>query len=91
MIELGLHSMSLFTSELTPLQLPLTRPFYYPSLDEDEIVILGCNQGSGERIIACESLKDMQYLYDQCLTGWATDVKWYSAKRPKFAFKKEET
>lgn len=62
------------------------RPDKMPYLDEkkQERVIAGYDQGLGERMLVCETLEDMQMLYDKYTAGWAITLNWYKGEDPGF-------
>ncbi len=61
------------------------RPTKMPSLpSKDHRVICGYDQGLGERLFVCESLEDMQELYDAYYGGLALRIHWYSGADPGF-------
>lgn len=60
------------------------RPTRMPSLEEGESVICGYDQGLGERMIVCESVEDMQQLFDAYAGGGALRIAWYAGKDPGF-------
>jgi len=83
MIELGKKD-EIFGAELLQLLQLYGRPSSLPHLSGEEKVICGYDQGLGERIIVCESLEDMQKLYDAYATGGALRIHWYKASDPGF-------
>lgn len=60
------------------------RPTAMPHLGGQEMVIAGYDQGLGERMIVCESLEDMQQLYDNYARGYALTLNWYAGDDPGF-------
>jgi hypothetical protein len=79
MFELGKRS-EIFSAELLePLSI-YGRPSQMPSLPQGHDVICGYDQGLGERMIVCESLEDMQQLYDSYARGYALRIYWYSGE-----------
>jgi hypothetical protein len=60
------------------------RPTQMPFLRGDDKVICGYNQGLGERMIVCESLEDMQELFDKYAQGYALQISWYIGPDPGF-------
>lgn len=54
-----------------------------PPSNEDPI-ICGYDQGLGERMIVCETLDDMQQLYDAYARGGAVRIQWYVGPDPGF-------
>jgi hypothetical protein len=82
MKELGKKSETFGNDLLKPVNL-FKRPTEMPKLGEGERVICGYDQGLGERMIVCDSLADMQTLYDAgIVNGGALRVKWYTAPDP---------
>ena len=53
------------------------RPTSFPFAGPDKVVVCGYDQGLGERLIVCESLQDMQVLYDKYAAGYALTIHWY--------------
>ncbi|HSI20570.1 MAG TPA: hypothetical protein VLA04_02600 [Verrucomicrobiae bacterium] len=84
MIELGKKNEIFGADELQPLRGFHGRPTTLPTVPKDHKVICGFNQGLGERIIVCESLEDMQHLYDSYAQGYALSIHWYSGEDPGF-------
>lgn len=60
------------------------RPTSFPRLQKDEKVIAGYDQGLGERMIVCDSLEEMQELYDLYARGSALRIKFYADPDPGF-------
>lgn len=56
----------------------LGRPTRFPVLLGDDKLVAGYDQGLGERMIVCESLEDMQQLWDSYAAGWALNLNWYA-------------
>jgi hypothetical protein len=65
---------------------PDGRPVSMPSIPNDHKVVCGYDQGLGERMIVCESLEEMQTLYDAYARGGALRIHWYHAPDPGFVF-----
>ncbi len=84
MIELGKKSECFGTERLVPLQKVYGRPTQLPYVPEGSKVICGYDQGLGERLFVCESVEDMQQLYDSYARGGALTIKWYSGDDPGF-------
>lgn len=59
------------------------KPTSMPRVGNDEVVICGYDQGLGERLIVCESVQDMQSLYDGYAAGGALQIHWYRGKVAK--------
>lgn len=53
------------------------RPTKLPRLGASQCIICEYDQGLGERLIVCESLGDMQELYDNYFRGGAISIRWY--------------
>lgn len=53
------------------------RPTRMPITTRDELVICGFDQGLGEKLLVCESLEDMQELFDKFNQGYALRIAWY--------------
>jgi len=88
MIELGKKSEIFGAEKLEPLN-PISfggigRPMVMPRVPQDHKVICGYDQGLGERIFVCETLEEMQYLYDAYARGGALRIHWYSGPDPGF-------
>ena len=79
MFELGKKS-EIFGAELIKSLSVSGRPSRMPSLPQGHDVICGYDQGLGERMIVCESLEDMQQLYDSYARGGALRICWYSGE-----------
>lgn len=63
-------------------QKPITirgRPTSMPSLQKDERVVGVYDQGLGEKMGVCNSLEEMQDLYDAYARGLAITLKWVIA------------
>ena len=86
MIELGKKDEIFGVEKLKPLgeQVGSNRPTEMPRLGPDHKVICGYDQGLGERMIVCESLEEMQQLYDAYAKGGALHIHWYSGSDPEF-------
>jgi len=83
MINLGKKADVIGADELR--ELTVTTPItQLPSLPANHRVICGFEQGLGEKLIVCESLSDMQELYDSYRQGGALRIKWYSGENPGF-------
>lgn len=83
MIELGNKDKIFGAESLESLEIS-GRPQSMPSVSSGWKVICGYDQGLGERMIICESLADMQGLYDMYYQGGARDIHWYVGKDPGF-------
>ncbi len=85
MYELGKKDevIGLKVTDLVPLSDIWQRPTSMPRVGENEVVLCGYNQGLGERMIVCESLQDMQELYDAYAGGGALNILWYRGKTTK--------
>jgi len=76
----GVDDPAIFRRVTDTEMFPLTgRPTRKPTLPEGWDVVAGYNQGLGERLIVCESLEDMQTLYDAYARGGAIALDWYAA------------
>lgn len=85
MIELGKKSELFGVELLQPLEI-FGRPTSMPYLSGDDKVICGYDQGLGERMFVCESLEDMQILFDGYARGGAISIHWYKGPDPDFIF-----
>jgi hypothetical protein len=56
------------------------RPIAFPKLREGDSLICGYDQGLGERLFVCDSLDDMQTLYNAYAGGGAFRVSWYTGE-----------
>lgn len=56
------------------------RPDAMPNVGGNECVICGYDQGLGETLYLCETLSDMQELYDAYAGGYALRICWYRGK-----------
>ena len=83
MINLGKKDQVFGADQLIPLKIE-GRPTQLPTTPEESKVLCEFNQGLGERIIVCNTLEEMQELYDAYATGGALRIKWYHAKDPGF-------
>lgn len=84
MIELGKKEEIFGLELLAPIALH-GRPSVMPTVPDDhKVVICGYNQGLGERMIVCETLEDMQALYDAYARGGALEIHWYHGPDPGF-------
>jgi len=81
MFELGKRDECFGTELLRPITLSgFGRPTSFPSVPTGHSLICGYDQGLGERLIVCESLEDMQTLYDGYAQGGALTIKWYTGE-----------
>lgn len=64
--------------ELETLNIAGGRPATMPVVPEGSSLICGYDQGLGERMFVCESLEDMQTLYDAYAAGGALSINWYT-------------
>ena len=63
--------------ELKPLTgAPYNRPTTMPFLSEGQKVVGVYSQGFGEKILVCDTLADMQSLYDSYARGMALRLRW---------------
>lgn len=83
MHELGKKNNVLGVDQLIRLDIS-GRPKQVPILTGHYQVICGYDQGLGERLFVCESLEDMQELYDACARGGALQINWYTGEDPGF-------
>jgi hypothetical protein len=83
-VELGKKDEIFGADKLKPIALPPGRPETMPRIQPEEQVICGYDQGLGERMIVCESLEDMQTLYDAYARGGALGIQWYTGEDPGF-------
>jgi hypothetical protein len=60
------------------------RPTDFPQLREGDSLICGYDQGLGEHLFVCESLEDMQHLYDAYARGGALHIRWYTGEDAGF-------
>jgi hypothetical protein len=58
------------------------RPTRMPFVPDGQRVICGYNEGEGERVYICETLEDMQELYDYCVKNKISQINWYLGKDP---------
>ena len=67
---------------LRPIFLQGSCPTMIPSLYKREsAIIAGINQGIGEILILCESIEEMQYLYNELyLRGRVFSLRWYGCE-----------
>lgn len=88
MIELGKKNEIFGAERLKPLgfsQLQTwNRPVVFPLLAAGHKVIAGYDQGLGERMIVCDSLEEMQEVYDNYAKGGALRLQWYAGPDPGF-------
>ena len=83
MIELGMKGAVAGANLLKPLDIH-GRPIAMPSLLPGHKVICGYDQGSGERLLVCDTLAEMQKLYDNYYSGAAITINWYQGQDPGF-------
>jgi hypothetical protein len=74
MIELGKRTNEV----LAPIADVFEPPLEFPSVPRGSRVICGLDQGLGERLFVCNSLADMEQLYDAYARGDALRISWYS-------------
>lgn len=84
MFELGKKDEIFGADKLVPLRDVYGRSERLPFLKKDESVIAGFDQGLGERILVCETLEDMQQIYDAYARGFALRLNWYRGDDPGF-------
>lgn len=77
MNELGKRA-EVFNSDLLEPMSVVGRPNSFPVLKDGKSLVCGYDQGLGERLIVCDSLEDMQELYDAYAAGGALRIKWYT-------------
>ena len=56
------------------------KPTSMPRVKDDESVICLFDRGIDQKLYVCESLADMQQLYDSYAQGWALHITWYKGK-----------
>jgi hypothetical protein len=83
MIELGKRSECIGEDSLVLLEI-VGRPCELPRHPAGHKVICSYDDGSDERLFVCESLKDMQQMYDGFARSGARGIKWYWAENPGF-------
>jgi hypothetical protein len=64
-----------------PIQGLYGRPTLMPYLAKDEMVIGVYDQGLGKKDALCNSLEDMQRLYDSYASGMALTLEWFIESR----------
>src|SRR5438270_12247091 len=84
MYELGKKDEIFGAELLREVQGIYGRPTSMPRLGKGDKVICGYDQGLGERMFVCESLADMQQLYDAYYQGGALQIHWYVGPEPGF-------
>jgi hypothetical protein len=91
MVELGMKSEIFGAELLVPITLGFGqkdiatgRPIRMPEVPQGHKVICGFDQGLGERMIVCESLDEMQQLWDAYAKGFALHIHWYHGEDPGF-------
>lgn len=84
MIQLGKKSECFGVEKLQKLTDVYGRPTKIPFLNGDQKVICGYDQGLGEVLFVCETLEDMQELYDAYARGGALSIYWYKGADPGF-------
>ena len=85
MIELGKKNEIFGADRLEIINGLYGRPTQMPRLPSaTHKVICGYDQGLGERMIVCESLEEMQQLYDAYARGSALRINWYIGDDPGF-------
>ena len=85
MRELGKKNEIFNADKFQTLRKLYGRPISMPHLpSSDHKVICGYDQGMGERMFVCESLGDMQDLYDSYVQGSAMKIYWYITECPGF-------
>lgn len=62
--------------KLTPLPNIYGRPTSMPSIENGQRIIGIYDQGLGEKKMVCNSLSDMQSLYDKYSKGFALTLRW---------------
>ncbi len=65
------------SSSRRPIQGLYSRPTSMPCLGKNEKVIGVYNQGLGKKDMPCNSLEDMQQLYDSYASGMALTLEWF--------------
>lgn len=84
MQQLGKKSEVLVADKLQKLTDVHGRPTKLPFLHGNEKVICGFDQGLGEVLYVCDTLEDMQQLYDAYAKGMALSIYWYKGADPGF-------
>jgi hypothetical protein len=66
--------------DLQPLTDIWKRPTLMPHLSEEQVLVCTYDQGIRVLVIVCESLRDMQEVYDNYATGGALNLQWFRGK-----------
>jgi hypothetical protein len=53
------------------------KPLRFPQLPSDHVLVCVYNMGMGEILNVCETIKDMQTLFDEHLRGTTISLEWY--------------
>jgi hypothetical protein len=81
MYELGRKEQAVGTKVSNLIEVHYMRPTSFPLVSPGEAVICGYNQGLGEHLFVCESLDDLQELWDRYATGYTLGctltIAWY--------------
>ena len=70
-------------NNLVLLDLPFERPISIPHTTVDSVVICGFDRGIYVIMYVCESLEDMQELFDSYAKGMAVNIRWYTGEIPR--------
>lgn len=90
MIELGKKSEIFGVDSLRQLkpnvdiQFNNSGPQGMPRLKDNEKLIVGYDQGVGERMFVCDTLEEMQTLYNHYVAGSALHINFYAGEDPGF-------
>lgn len=85
MRDLGDRTEAFPDGGLSELALRHGRPDRMPDLPDGRVLLCGFDQGAEERLIVCETLDDVQRLFDAWARGGASRIRWYAAREPKAA------
>lgn len=91
MIDLGYKEDMLDKDEFLLLTIPKSQrtgngyPTAMPTVPKGHRIFCGHTRRSKEQIYLCESLQDMQKLFDGYTKGLASNIVWYHAEDPSSA------
>jgi len=62
------------------------KPKKYPKIPQNHKIICGFDQGLGEILYVCDTIGDMQDIYEHYAKGFALNIYWYHGEDPGFMY-----
>lgn len=75
-IELGKKSQIVGVEHWSTLRME-ARPDKMPPIPKGHAIVCGIDEGDGERMFICETLRDVHILFDVYAEGGVIDIAWY--------------